>query len=59
MNDLIKIVKRYRENDSWFDTTLITEKDYHHIEDIVESAGELSQKAPYDKLVSTKFVNHE
>lgn len=59
MNDLTKIIKRYRENDSWFKTTEITEKDYKHIEEIVESAGELDKSAPYDKLVTTKFVNHE
>lgn len=59
MNDLIKIVKRYRENDSWFKTTEITEQDYKHIEEIVESAGELSEKAPYDKLVTTEFSKNE
>lgn len=59
MNDLVKIIKRYRDNDSWFKTTEITEKDYKHIEEIVKSAGELDKSAPYDKLVTTKFVNHE
>lgn len=59
MNDLIKIIKRYRNNDSWFQTTKITEEDYKHIEEIVESAGELSKKAPYDKLVTTKFSKNE
>ena len=59
MNDLIKIVKRYRENDSWFKTTEITEQDYKHIEEIIESAGELTEKAPYDKLVTTEFSKHE
>lgn len=59
MNDLVKIVKRYRENDSWFQTTEIAEQDYRHIEEIVESAGELSKKAPYDKLVTTEFSNYE
>lgn len=59
INDLIKIVKRYRESDSWFTTTEITEKDYKHIEEIMKSAGELTTSAPYDKLVTTKFLYHE
>lgn len=59
MNDLVKIIKRYRDNDSWFKTTEITEEDYKHIEEIVKSAGELTESAPYDKLVTTKFVNYE
>lgn len=59
MNDLIKIVKRYRDNDSWFTTTYITEDNYHHVEEIIESAGELDKKAPYNKLVDTSFSKNE
>ena len=55
IEDLIKIVKRYRDNDSWFKTTMITEEDYKHIEEIMKNAGELTESAPYDKLVTTKF----
>lgn len=62
MNDLIKIVERYKYNDSWFETTLITEESFDHIQKIVDSAGELDKKAPYDKLVDTTFsklINNE
>lgn len=55
MNDLVKIVKRYRKIDAWFDTTYIEEKNYNHIEEIIESAGELEKKAPFDKLVDNSF----
>ena len=55
MNDLIEIVKRYRKADSWFTTTYIEEENYHHIEEIMESAGELTKKAPFDKLVDNSF----
>ena len=55
IEDLIKIVKRYRDNDSWFKTTMITEEDYKNIEEIMKNAGELTESAPYDKLVTTKF----
>lgn len=54
-NDLVEIVKRYRGIDAWYDTTYIAEEDYNHIEEIIESAGELEKKAPYDKLVDTSF----
>ncbi len=57
LSDLTKIIKRYKDNDSWFDTTKISEKDFDHIQDIVKSAGELDKKAPYDKLVDTSFSN--
>lgn len=59
MNDLVKIMKRYRDNDSWFTTTYISKSDYEHIEEIMESAGELETRAPYDKLVNTSFSKNE
>ena len=34
----------------------IEEKDFEHIQDIVENANELEKRAPYDKLVTTKFA---
>lgn len=49
-NDLIEIVKRYKDADSWFDTTKIKEDDFNHIQDIIENAGFLEKRAPYDKL---------
>lgn len=57
MNDLEKIVKRYKDNDSWYKTTYINEKDFNHIQTIMKSAGELDKKAPYDKLVDTTYMS--
>lgn len=55
LNDLTKIVERYKQNDSWFTTTYINEEDFNHIEDIMEAAGELTERVPYDKLVDNSF----
>ena len=55
LNDLTKIVKRYRDNDSWFKTTFISEDDFNHIQDIMKSAGELEEFAPYKNLVDNSF----
>ena len=55
MNDLITIVDRYKYIDAWFDNTYISEADFNHIQEIMENAGELTEKAPYDKLVDTSF----
>lgn len=54
LNDLTNIVKRYRSIDAWYSTTEIKETDFNHIQEIMESAGELSKKAPYNKLVLQK-----
>lgn len=55
-DDLVEIINRYRENDSWFKTTYISEDDFNHIQDIMKSAGELDQFAPYSNLVNTEFA---
>ena len=54
-NDLTEIVKRYRNIDSWFETTFIEEENFNHIQTIMESAGELDKKAPYNKLVDNTY----
>lgn len=55
LNDLTRIIKRYRESDSWFKTTYITEDDFNHIQEIMKSAGELDTFAPYSNLVTNKY----
>ena len=50
------MVQNYMNIDAWFDNTYIEEKDFEHIQDIVENANELEKRAPYDKLVTTKFA---
>lgn len=55
LSDLTEIVERYKTIDSWYNTTKITEDNFYHIQEIMESAGELTKKAPYEKLVDTSF----
>ena len=57
LNDLTKIVERYKENDSWFTTTYINEDDFNHIQEIMEASGELIEKVPYNKLVDNIFLD--
>src|SRR5574344_1883429 len=54
LEDLTSIVKRYRGIDAWYDTTNIAEQDFKHIEEIMESAGELNNRVPYEKLSLSK-----
>ena len=55
LNDLTKIVERYRNADSWYKTTYINEEDFNHIQTIVEKAGELTKRVSYNDLVDTSF----
>lgn len=56
-NDLETIIQRYKDADSWFTTTYVNEENFNHIQEIAENAGQLDKRAPYDKLVITKFSN--
>lgn len=51
LNDLTAIIERYKTSDAWADSTEITEEDFDHLQEIMESAGELDKRAQYDKLI--------
>lgn len=55
LNELTDIVQKYMDIDAWFDTTYINEDDFNHILDIVDNASELSDRAPYKKLVDNSY----
>lgn len=54
-NDLETIIERYKNIDSWFTTTYITEENFNHIQEIAENAGQLDKRAPFDKLVNNTY----
>lgn len=55
LNNLTKIVKRYRNIDSWFASTYVEEENFNHIQKVMESAGELDKKAPFSELVDNTY----
>lgn len=51
LDDLTKIVKRYRFIDAWPDNTEFTEEEFDHLQDIMINAGELDSKVPFSDLM--------
>lgn len=51
LNDLESAVKRYRENDTWPETTKFSEESFNHLQDIMIDNGALEEKVDYDKLM--------
>ena len=49
--DLSIMIDRYKENEAWPKNSLINEKEFDHIQDIIINANEIDKKAPYNKLV--------
>ncbi len=55
INELSKMIKRYKDNDAWKKNTYFSEKEFNHLQDIMIEAKELDKKVPYKKLVDTSF----
>lgn len=50
------IVGRYLEQDTWKENTIFEESSFTLLQDILEEAGELSARVPYDELVTTEYA---
>ena len=55
LDDMIKIVDRYKNGEAWKKNITIKEDEWNHIQEIIESAGELDEYVPYDKLIFNKY----
>ena len=55
LNDLTETIKRYRDADSWYTTTYITEEGFDRVQDIMDNSDKLEKVAPYDKLVNNEY----
>ena len=54
LNDLIGVVKRYREVDAWPKTTNFTEESFYHLQEIMKASNELDKQISYQDLIYTK-----
>lgn len=50
------IVTRYYDQDTWKDNLVFEKESFELLQDILEEAGELSKRAPYEELVTTEFA---
>jgi len=55
-DSLVTIVTRYYEQDSWKDNLVFDEAAFTLLLDILESAGELDKRPPYEDLVENDFA---
>lgn len=50
------IVARYYDQDTWKDNLIFEKESFDLLQDILDDAGELSKRAPYEDLVTTEFA---
>ncbi len=53
---ILSAVRRYQEQDTWKEDLLLEEDAFLLLQNILEEAGELSERVPYDALVTTEFA---
>ena len=56
LDTLTTIVKRYYDQDTWKENLIFEEESFELLQDILEGAGELSERAAYEELVTTEFA---
>lgn len=56
LDTVTTIVRRYAEQDTWKEDLVFEQESFELLQDILESAGELKSRAPYEKLVNTEFA---
>lgn len=53
---LVTLINRYKDQDTWRPNPILTEDGLQNMMNIVQMAGELDKRAPYEKIVTTKFA---
>lgn len=53
---LANVIGSYVNIDAWNDTPILKEEAYNLLQTVMEEAGELKQRAPYDKVVNNNYA---
>ena len=53
---LATAVQSYKDIDAWNTTPILEEKSFDKLQEVMSEAGELTQKAPYDKIINNKYA---
>ncbi|MCI1959148.1 MAG: ABC transporter substrate-binding protein [Clostridia bacterium] len=58
IENLIQIIDRYKEQDTWKPNPIFEKDSLELIEDIMENGGELEKRVPYDEYIDTQFAKN-
>ena len=53
---LSEVIQNYKNIDAWNETPILKEESFNRLQEVITSAGELTQKAPYEKIVNNSFA---
>jgi len=55
---LAQAIQSYKDIDAWNDTPVLKQESFDRLQEVMTMAGELEQKAPYDKIVNNKYAEN-
>ena len=55
LENITKIVERYKQQDTWKENTIFEKESFDLLQNILDEAGELPARVPYEDLVTTEF----
>lgn len=58
LDTITAIVKRYYDQDTWKENLVFGQEGFELLQDILEDAGELKERTPYEELVNTEFAQN-
>ena len=53
---LAKAVQSYKDIDAWNETPVLSKEAFDRLQEVMTQAGELKEKAPYDKLINNYYA---
>ncbi len=53
---LEKSIQSYKDIDAWNETPILKEEAFDKLQTVMQEAGELTQKAPYEVIINNKFA---
>jgi len=56
IDTITTIVKRYYDQDTWKEDLVFEKESFELLQDILDVAGELSERVPYKELVNTEYA---
>lgn len=58
MTTLTRIIERYYNQDTWKKDLIFEKESFELLQDILETAGELKERVPYEELVITEYAQY-
>ncbi len=53
---LAEVLQSYIDIDAWNETPILTEESFERLQTVMEEAGELTKKAPYEKIINNSYA---